>query len=231
MAIQINGMNTELLLLKTQLEKKVPFSERMVGGFQRVIEKSNKIPYSESPVTKVREAILGAKAFGYGFAAVAADTLETKARKKNLMAATGVSADNIAMDVNELAELRNNRKPVRVYGDNLRFGANIQKEWLVPVETIFGDADLQALDDFSCLASLKAIYGDLNLSQVENSKVDLSGLHIQMVYGDIHAEQAISTAGLEDLLIVGGTIFYQGKTYNLNTFQEMIANNEKERQM
>lgn len=231
MAIQINGINTELLLLKTQLERKTPFSERMVRRFQNSVEKSSRIPYSENPITKAREAVLGVKVFGYGLTAVAADTLETKSRKKKLMAATGVSVDNIAMDVNELADLRNNGKPVRVYGDNLRFGANIKKGWLVPIETIFGDADLQALDDFTCLPSLKAIYGDLNLSQVEGSKVDLSGLHVQMVYGDIHAEQAASTAGLEDLAVVGGTIFYQGKVYNLDSFQEMIANNEKERQM
>ncbi len=51
-----------------------------------------------------------------------------------------------------------------------------------------------------------------------------------MVYGDIHAEQAASTNGLEELLAVGGTIYYQGASYSLDDFEKMVANSEKERQ-
>ena len=139
-------------------------------------------------------------------------------------------ADEVAIDINELQSLRSTRKNVKVYGDSIRYSAQIRKEWLASIETIFGDADLQALDDFSCLASLKAIYGDLNLAQCKDTEVDLSGLQVQMVYGDIHAERAKSTAGLENLLSVGGTIYYQGQDYSLEQFQQLIAADTKERQ-
>lgn len=233
MSIQIKGINLDLLSYKSKLEKKTPFSDKMVARFHRIIEKANNLYYSESegPITKIRESILGAKAFGYGMTALIADATEMNNRRKAIMKATGLTKDEIAMDLNELERLRNARKNVKVYGDSIRYGANIRKEWLASIETIFGDADLQALDDFTCLSSLKSIYGDLNLSQVQDSKVDLTGLQVQMVYGDIHAEQAKSTAGLEDLFAVGGIIYYQGKTYKLEEFQELFGQDTKERQM
>lgn len=230
MSIQIEGINTELLLYKNKLEKRTPFSERMISRFHRVVEKANDLPESDSFMSKVKEGVLAAQAFGYGTVALASDAREMSAKKKALMEATGLDKDSIAIDINELELLRSKRKSVKVFGDSIRYSAQIKKEWLASIETIFGDADLQALDNFECLAALKAIYGNLNLSQVKDSKVDLSGLHVQMVYGDIHAEQAASTAGLEDLLAVGGTIYYQDKAYTLDEFQEVFGNT-KERQI
>ncbi len=230
MAIHIKGINTELLLYKTELERKNPFSEKLVSKFLRVTERANLLPESDSPIAKVRDAFYTARLFGYGMAAFAANELEMKKRKKEIMKATELSADEVAIDINELQSLRSTRKNVKVYGDSIRYSAQIRKEWLASIETIFGDADLQALDDFSCLASLKAIYGDLNLAQCKDTEVDLSGLQVQMVYGDIHAERAKSTAGLENLLSVGGTIYYQGQDYSLEQFQQLIAADTKERQ-
>lgn len=231
MSIQIKGINTELLLYKTQLEKTVPFSEKMVRKFHRVVEKANNLPESENIVTKARGAMLEAKAVSYGMAALAADRAEMNIRKKQLMSATGFGLDEVAIDINELGYLRNKRKNVKVFGDSIRYSAQIRPEWLSTIETIFGDADLQALKDFNCLSSLKAIYGDLNLSQVKDAKVDLSGMNLQMVYGDIHAERAISTNGLEDLLFVGGVIYYQDQSYTLEEFQNVFGSSAKERQM
>lgn len=230
MGIQIKGINTDLVVYKTKLERKVPFSDRMIGRYHASIQKATDYFYSENRMAKVGETLNGVKAFGYGVTAAIADSLETRNRRNALMQATGLEKDAIAMDINELQALRNQGKAVKVYGGDIRYSAQIKKEWLASIETIFGNADLQALDDFSCLASLKAIYGDLNLSQVKDSKVDLSGLHLQMVYGDIHAEQAASTNGLEELLAVGGTIYYQEDSYSLDDFEKMVASNEKERQ-
>ena len=230
MGIQIKGINTDLILYKTKLEKKVPFSDRMLDRYHVSIQKATDYFYSESRMAKVGETVNGVKAFGYGVTAAIADSLETRNRRNALMQATGLDKDAIAMDINELQALRSQGKAVKVYGGDIRYSAQIKKEWLASIETIFGNADLQALDDFSCLASLKAIYGDLNLAQVKDSKVDLSGLHLQMVYGDIHAEQAASTNGLEELLAVGGTIYYQGASYSLEKKKKMVANSEKERQ-
>lgn len=233
MSIQIKSINVDLLTYKSKLEKKTSFSDRMVARFHRIVEKANELEYSDSegPITKIRESILGAKAFGYGMTAMIADSIEMNNRRKAIMNATGLEKDAIAMDINELEKLRKEGKNVKVYGDSIRYGAHIKKEWLATIETIFGNADLQALDDFSCLSSLTSIYGDLNLSQVKNSQVDLSGLHVQMVYGDIHAEQAKSTTGLEDLYAVGGMVYYQGKAYKLEDFQELFGQDTKERQM
>ncbi len=231
MAIQIRGINIDLLLYRAKLEKKVPFSDRMLDRYHTSVQKATDCSYSEHKVAKVGEIINGVKAYGYGMTAVIADSLETRTKKAALIQATSLDSDAIAMDINELQALRSKRKAVKVYGGNIRYSAQVRKEWLASIETIFGDADLQALDSFECLSSLKAIYGDLNLSQVEGAKVDLSGLHLQMVYGDIHAEQAASTSGLEELLAVGGSIYYQGNVYNLDSFQEMIADSQKERQI
>ncbi len=230
MAIQIKGINTELLLYKTQLERKVPFSDRMVERVHRVMDKANNLPYPATVLGKVRETMLTAEGFGLSAVALAANAKEMSTRKKELMKATGYSSEEVAIDINELASLRNSRKNVKVFGDDIRYSAQIKKEWLTSIETIFGTADLQALDSFECLSSLKAIYGDLNLAQVKGANVDLSGLHLQMVYGDIHAEQVKSTEGLEDLLTVGGTIYYQDKAYKLAEFQQLFGT-EKERQM
>ncbi len=231
MAIQIKGINLDLLLYRTKLEKKASFSDRMLERYHTSVQKATDCSYSEHKMAKVGEIINGVKAYGYGMTAVIADSLETRTKKAALMQSTGLDSDAIAMDINELQALRSKRKAVKVYGGDIRYSAQVRKEWLASIETIFGDADLQALDSFECLSSLKAIYGDLNLSQVKDSKVDLTGLHLQMVYGDIHAEQVASTEGLEDLLTVGGTIYYQGNAYTLDSFQEMIASNQKERQM
>ncbi len=230
MAIHIKGINTELLLYKTQLERKTPFSEKLIDRFHRTVDKVQDLPESNNPITKVRDAFYTAKLFTYGMTALAANGVEMNSRKKAIMKATSLDSESVAMDINELERLRNARKNVRVFGDSIRYSAQIKKEWLASIETIFGDADLQALDDFSCLSSLKAIYGDLNLVQCKDVEADLSGLQVQMVYGDIHAERAKSTAGLESLLTVGGTIYYQDKAYSLDQFQELLSQDTKERQ-
>lgn len=230
MAIQIKGINTELLLYKTELERKTPFSERMVTRVHSVIERSQCLPMKESPITKAREVMYGAQVFGYGLAAIAANEVEMKKKKEALVKATGFDSAEVAIDINELEKTRSKKMPVRVFGDSIRYSAQVRKEWLNGIEIIFGNADLQALDNFECLSSLKAIYGDLNLAQTKDSVVDLSPLQLQMVYGDIHAERAKSTAGLEGLLSVGGTIFYQDKAYDLDAFQQLMASEAIERQ-
>lgn len=230
MAIQIKGINTELLLYKTELERKPLFSEKMVAKVHRVIEKAQYLPIKETPVTKAREAVLGAKAFGYSVVALAADAVETKKKRQMIAKATGIDEAQIAMDINELEAIRNKKMPVKVFGSDIRYSAQIRKEWLSSIEIIFGDANLQALDNFECLSSLKAIYGNLNLAQCKDSKVDISPLSLEMVYGDIHAEQVTSTEGLKGLLSVGGSIYYQDSKYSLDKFQELFGQDTKERQ-
>ncbi len=40
MGIQIKGINTDLILYKTKLEKKVPFSDRMLDRYHVSIQKA-----------------------------------------------------------------------------------------------------------------------------------------------------------------------------------------------
>lgn len=231
MTIQIKNINTELLSYKAKLQKRISFSKKMKQKYDTAVADFTNAYYSIDRFAQIRENISEIKMTGYEMMAKAADVIEKQARKREIMKATNLPSENIAMSEDELISLRKKLKHVRIYGSDFSYNAGIQKECLTSIEVIFGDANLQALTDFTCLSALKSIYGNLNLPQSNDSMVDLTGLNLQVVNGDIHAEGVKSTVGLENLISVSGTIFFQDKAYNLTEFQTFISQNNKERQL
>lgn len=249
MGLQIKGVNTKLLLYKTSMERKIPFSERMVEKSWDIRDRLSDLSCYEveevqdtrlehaklaaqSCFAKAKETALAIEWTGVATAALVADEVERRKRKKALMSALECKEEDIAIDINEFIDKKHKQLPVKYYGESIRYSAQIQPRWLSTLDTIWGDAHFEALDSCENLSALKSVWGDLWFSQVQDQTVDLNGLHVQMVYGDIHAERALTTNGLEELLVVGGKIHFQDGIYTLDEFQEMVRSNQsKQKQL
>ncbi len=223
MAIQIQGINTELLLYKTKMERKTPFSDRLAKRVWKIGDKLANLPDDDKVSTKIRSSMLGAQMTGTALTAIAAYEAEARSRKKALMEALHCSEEEIAIDINEFIQKTSKGARIKYYGDHIYYSAQMRKEALDSIDTIWGDAHFEALDSCEYLSSLRSVWGDLCFSRCEV----LEGLQVQMVYGDIHAEKAKSTAGLENLLLVGGKIYYQDRVYALEEFQNLLGNEQK----
>jgi len=84
------------------------------------------------------------------------ETVENAHRKADLSRILGMRKDEIAMNVNELCRYQDR---VRCYGDTFTYNVDTPKSYLKNIEVIFGDANLQALDDLECLARLEKVTG------------------------------------------------------------------------
>ena len=84
------------------------------------------------------------------------ETVENAHIKADLSKILGMRKDEIAMNVNELCRYQDK---VRCYGDTFTYNVDTPKRYLKNIEVIFGDANLQALDDLDCLARVEKVTG------------------------------------------------------------------------
>lgn len=143
----------------------------------------------------------------FGLPYMAVDRMEASKKRKCLRRLLRCSPDEIAMDINELTEKQSR---VKYYGDNLTYSAATPKAWLKNIQIIFGDAHLEALDEVACIGNLDSVWGSVFVSRC----IDLRGLNLTIVKGDLHGEKLQSAHGLERLTFVGGTIFYQDRQFS-----------------
>lgn len=134
----------------------------------------------------VRSVFKAAQLVLLGLSAIAADVAETSGKRKKLCAILRCRPEEIAMDVNELAQ---KRERVKYYAGDFTYSAATPKEWLRNIRLIFGDAHLEALNDMSCLCQLKSVCGGIYFSR----RADFTGLR--------------------QLAFVKGTISYQNKQF------------------
>lgn len=85
---------------------------------------------------------------------------ENAYRKAKLSKILGIRKDEIAMNVNELCRYRDK---VRCYGDTFTYTVDTPKSYLKNIEVIFGDANLEALDDLECLARVEKVTGVMRM--------------------------------------------------------------------
>lgn len=162
-----------------------------------------------------------------GFIGTITEGLENNKRRKQIAKASGYAEEKIAMDINEFinhsSDLRNAEDKEQVgkincYGDSIRYSAQTAKEGYTDIETIFGDAHFEALDEVSCISNLKNVLGSVYFSRCH----DLTGLNLEVVGGDFHGEKLTSASGLENLRFVGGRIYYQDNEYSLSSFKRDV---------
>lgn len=162
-----------------------------------------------------------------GVIGIFTERLDNSKKRKQIAKASGYSSDEIAIDINEFidnakalreTEDKDKLSKVRCYGDSIRYTAQTADIGYQDIETIFGDAQFEALEDVSCLANLKNVLGSISFSKCQ----DLTGLSLEVVGGDIHGEKLNSANGLENLRFVGGVIYYQDGEYSLKSFKRDI---------
>lgn len=141
-------------------------------------------------------AIRAAGIVAFGFPSIAADIVETSRKRKQLCAILHCSADEIAMDINELAK---KQERVKYYGGDFTYCAAAPKKWLKNIQMIFGDVHLEALDEMACLGNLNSVCGGVYLSR------------------------HIDSAELERLEFVGKGVFYQNRRFSsLKEFRQSL---------
>lgn len=116
-----------------------------------------------------KSVFMSAKLLLLGLSAMAAEMAETSRKRKKLCAILGCLPEEIAMDVDELAQ---KRESVKYYGGDFTYKAPIARDWMKNIRIIFGDTHLEALDDMACLGSLKSVYGGVYVS----GRTDLGGM-------------------------------------------------------
>lgn len=99
-----------------------------------------------------------------------------KIRLRNILKCDQMS---LAVDINELL---NKKANTEFLGDNLEYDADTLDDYLRNIKVVFGNVDLRALKDSSCLNNLVYVMGDLHLGSLQ---------------------------GLEKLEYVGGKIYFQ----------------------
>lgn len=142
----------------------------------------------------------------FGLPYIVVDKMAASKKKKRLCNLLHCSPEEIAMDINKLAE---KQAHIKYYGDSFTYSVATPKKWLKNIRMIFGDAHLEALDEMACLASLNSVWGSVYVSRC----TDLQGLNLAIIKGDLHGEKLKSANGLEKLIFVGGTIFYQDRQF------------------
>ena len=177
--------------------------------------------------SKVKNTFNGIKLLTCGIIGTITEGLDNKKRKKQIAEASGYTKEEIAIDINEFIdhsrELRNAEAPesvgkIRCYGDSISYSAQTAKIGYKDIETIFGDAHFEALDEVNCISNLKSVLGSVYFSRC----TDLTGLNLEVVGGDLHGEKLASANGLESLRFVGGMVYYQDGVYSLKDFKREV---------
>ena len=192
---------------------------------------SSAYPEEGKPLTyisaRIKNATNGFKIITCGIIGTISEGFDNKKRKKQISKASGYAEDEIAIDINEFiqharelgaAEDKEKLPKIRCYGDSIRYSVQTAKEGYQDMETIFGDAHFEALDEVSCLSSLTSVLGSVYFSRCHN----LEGLKLAVVGGDVHGEKLTTPNGLENLRFVGGVIYYQDKGYSLQAFKKEV---------
>lgn len=120
---------------------------------------SNALMHSSDNLMSI---IRAGKLVTFGLSAIAVDQVETTRKRKRLCAILHCPLEEIAMDINELAQRRGR---VKYYGGDFTYSAGTPKEWLKNIQMIFGDAHLEALDEMTCLGNLNSVCGGVYLSR------------------------------------------------------------------
>lgn len=188
---------------------------------------STEYPESGKPLSYIssglKNTVNGFTFLTCGLFSVVTEDLYNKKRKKEIVKASNYTSEEIAIDINEFLEATNSDEKedmpvIKCFGDEIRYSALTCKNGFENIETIFGDAHFEALDDVSCLANLKYVLGSIYFSRCQ----ELDGFGIEVVGGDIHAEKLLTSAGFENLKFVGGRIYYQDGEYDLKTFKNDV---------
>lgn len=174
-----------------QYRKKYDLSFRLSNWL--VDKASNTLMHSSDNLISI---IRAGKLVILGLSAIAVDQMETARKRKQLRAILHCPLEEIAIDINELAQRRGR---VKYYGGNFTYSAGTPKEWLKNIQMIFGDAHLEALDEMACLGNLNSVCGGVYVSRC----VDLDRL--------------------ERLEFVGKGIFYQNRRFSsLKEFRQFL---------
>jgi hypothetical protein len=225
MVATLNATNRNLHNYKLQKSKKPAMSEKFINKASAIwngTEYYEEETFGEKIAHGLHNAIEATKFLVYGISAITAESLEAKNRKNKLTEILKCEKQEISIDINEL--IRNKEQTI-YYGDTFTYSAATDKKWLKNIKMIWGDAELQALDNMECFANLESVWGDVYFSRC----TDLTGLGLRIVYGDIHGEKLVNSNGLENLLHVGGTIYYQDKEFKkLEEFYLYINSSNKQ---
>ncbi len=217
MGITIKGVNTDLLLYKTKLEKRVPCSERLGERAWNLLDKIQ-ASHRRTQRMPFLDLWYSLQTIGYCLCTLEALKMEEKITHKNLSEILSLPPQEIAMNLVELKKASYLNQPAKCYGRDFHYVPDIRDEWLDSLQIIWGDAHLEALEYSQPLSSLTSVWGDLYLSK----ETDLSDINLEMVYGDIYVGNAIDVTPLTSLLAVGGNIYYHGQVYDLENFQKRI---------
>lgn len=151
-----NDTNTVLYQYRGQYDRSFRLSDYLI----------DKVPNGFLDSKDNFSSILSAaKLILFGLAAIVADAVETSMKRKKLSSILRCSPEEIAMNVNELAE---KRERVKYYGGDFTYSVATPKEWLKNIQMIFGEAHLEALDEMTCLDSLKSVHGNMYFSRYAN---------------------------------------------------------------
>lgn len=193
-------MNHQLFAYKQRYDKAFRMSEVFANaGSKRFLHTD---PAKETAFSKLQGFWAGVRLFFNGVGAVVSHTYESGQKKRKLRKILKCQAGQVITDINELSKQKDG---VTCLGMDFTYDATIDATTLVNVTDIFGDAHLEAMKDMSCLANLENVWGSIGLPK----DADISQMKLKVVYGDVHAEQLSTKAGLEDLEFVGGKIYYR----------------------
>lgn len=106
---------------------------------------------SKSEIKRIKACILIIKA-------MISEIYEVTARKKYMSKVFKCNIKNIAGDIDELIELKEN---TYLYATDFTYSAIINDEWLKNIRVIWGNAYLYSLDDINKLQTIKYITGDI----------------------------------------------------------------------
>lgn len=220
----------KLFELRINTAAKKSVTDVMIGAASRAWA-SPAYPEEGKPLTRVSAGVKnvfnGITIVTCGLIGTVTEGLENNKRRKQIAEASGYAKEEIAMDINEFISHSSDLRKVedkeqvgkiRCYGDSIRYSAQTAKEGYTDIETIFGDAHFEALDEVDCISNLKNVLGSVYFSRCH----DLTGLNLEVVGGDFHGEKLTSASGLENLRFVGGRIYYQDNEYSLSSFKRDV---------
>lgn len=101
------------------------------------------------------------------------------------------------------------------YIGDLCYKGNMLPEKLASLSIVWGDLDISALQDTSCLSKLEVIGGNAKFQYKRN----LSLPSLKYVLGDLHIEALANLRDLSSLKCVTGSIYYNEQVYNFSDFQ------------
>lgn len=211
-SMNVNSRARALYEYRLRYERKGRLSHRLAGRASTSFHSGR---------TGLLSLMDGLGTFFFGTSAIAAEWLEMKRTRKNLCRILDCQPEVVAMDLDELnGERKRGDRKARYYGDDFTYGAEVRKEALKNLRGIWGDAHLEALDEMTCLNRLRSVWGSLYVSRC----VDLEGLNVRIVMGDLHGEKLVSPHGLQGLVYVGGGIYYQDRCFaSVKEFREAVV--------